>query len=518
MTTTRVLALALDACEKDIALALAAQGRMPVLASLLERGAWAPTQNPPGLFVGSVWPTIYTGVSPATHGRYCFSQLVPGSYAVHHTSVGTTVDARPFWAQLSEAGRRVAVLDVPHSFVVEGLNGIQLVDWGAHDANSGFATWPSSLADEVRSFGEHAVGIDCNGDRRTAEQFDILRRQLLEGIELRTSMAEHFLDQGPWDLFLYSFSEAHCVGHQCWHLHDTGHPRHDPALLPAAGDPLPEVYAALDAALGRIIDHAGPDTTTVVLLSHGMGAHYGGNILLDEILRRLDLRALGPAGRVRAKARELARRSAPTALRRRLHRFRTRQAERVASEANVVSPTVRRLPIDARTRRSFAVPNNDVYGAIRLNVRGREPLGTVDPSDVARVAEEITLELLALENDESPHRPVRRVLPTHEIYHGPHVDDLPDLLVEWNWDAPVASVSSPTIGTVAKDDPETRTGDHRPEGLIVAAGPGVVPGRLSGRVRSVDISATLAALCDVELSGVEGSRVTAIAGSAEVAT
>ena len=518
MSHSRVLALALDACEKDIVLAMVERGELPNIASLLERGAWAPTHNPPGLFVGAVWPTLYTGLSPATHGRYCFRQIVPGTYLIHNTSVRTAVHGRPFWAQLSEAGKRIAVLDVPHSFVVEGLNGIQLVDWGAHDANPGFQTWPAALADEMRAFGDHPVGVDCNGDRRTAAEFSLLRDHLLAGIELRTQIAEHFLEQEPWDFFLHVFSEAHCVGHQCWHLHDAEHLRHDPAIRAEMADPLPEVYAALDAAVGRLLRHAGPDTTCVILLSHGMGAHYGGNFLLDEILRRIDLAALPFAGRVRAAARERARTAMPTSLRRLRRSRRLRQADELASERNIESPRVRPLSIDPRTRRCFAVPNNDVYGALRLNLIGREPRGLVHPDDADAVCEAITSELLGLINNATGEACVRRVLRTVDHYHGESAADLPDLLIEWNWEHPIVAVSSRTIGVIAADDPETRTGDHRPEGLLIAVGPGVTPGRLPGRIPSVDIAPTVAALCDVELHDVDGHPIPAITGTVSTTT
>ena len=514
MGNPRVLALALDACDKDIVLDLVEQGRLPNLASLLERAAWGPTTNPPGLFVGAVWPTLYTGISPARHGRYCFRQIVPGTYVVHNTAVETAVRGRPFWAQLSEEGKRVAVMDVPHSFVVEDLNGIQLVDWGAHDANPGFQTWPKSLADEIRGFGAHPVGIDCNGDRRSAADFQLLRDHLLAGIELRTKLAEHYLEQEPWDFFLHVFSEAHCVGHQCWHLHDPGHPRHDADVVAELGDPLPQVYAALDEAVGRLLRHAGPQTTCLVLLSHGMGPHYGGNYLLDEILRRIDRAALPMSGRVRAGARQLARSYAPTSLRRLRRARRVRRADTVARERNIDSPVVLPLNIDPRTRRCFAVPNNDVFGAVRLNIAGREPQGTVPADQVDAACEAITQELLALVNDETGTRPVVRVLRTSQHYQGDDVGDLPDLLIEWDRSWPISSVSSATIGTVEADDPETRTGDHRPEGLLIAKGPDVVPGRLPGNISSVDFAATVAALCGVELVDVDGSPIPQMTGTA----
>ena len=42
----------------------------------------------------------------------------------------------------------------------------------------------------------------------------------------------------------------------------------------------------------------------------------------------------------------------------------------------------------------------------------------------------------------------RRVLRTADVYAGPYLAELPDLLVEWNAEAPLDAVSSPKIGTM----------------------------------------------------------------------
>ena len=54
MSRPPLLVVAFDACDPQIALDLAAAGRMPALAALLGRGATVRIDNPPGLFVGAI--------------------------------------------------------------------------------------------------------------------------------------------------------------------------------------------------------------------------------------------------------------------------------------------------------------------------------------------------------------------------------------------------------------------------------------------------------------------------------
>ena len=139
----------------------------PRSALFSNAGLFGPTENPPGLFVGAVWPSFFTATSPARHGRYCYEQIVQGTHYVRRFSP-SDLKRLPFWTCLGEAGRRVAVVDVPKSPLTRHLNGVQVVDWGTHDPEDTFQTWPVALAAELTArFGSDPVG-DCNRISRRA--------------------------------------------------------------------------------------------------------------------------------------------------------------------------------------------------------------------------------------------------------------------------------------------------------------------------------------------------------------
>jgi predicted AlkP superfamily phosphohydrolase/phosphomutase len=480
----QLLFIGIDSGDKDLILSLAGSGELPVLAALLETSAVGLTHNPLGLYVGAVWPSFYTGLSPANHGRYCFEQIAPGSY--HKQRVRPEdVRGEPFWSALARAGKRVAVIDVPKCAPARELNGIHVVDWGSHDPEQeGLRTWPPALAHElVARFGSDPVG-NCNGSRSDASDYRKLRDALVARAEAKTALSAHWLDQGGWDGFFTTFAESHCVGHQCWNLHDPAHPRHDARVAAAVGDPIRDVYRAIDTGIGALLARAGDDTTVIVLASHGMGPHYDATFLLDEILRRLEM---DPA---RQRARSLARsawQKLPKQWRGRMKRASSRAGQ----------------PVERRT--FFRVPNNDVYGAIRINVAGREPEGIVAPgAELDAVCKQLEEALLAFRIADSGAPLVRRVLRTREIYAGDAADELPDLLVEWNRERPISAVTSPRTGIVRGSYEKCRTGDHRPEGLFLARGPGIRAGRLAEPVAVEDFAPTFAELCGAELARSDG--------------
>jgi len=496
--SARVLFVGIDAGDADLIHEWAQAGLLPNLRSLMERGVSATSENPVGLFVGSVWPSFYTGTSPAHHARYCYNQIELGSYRMPQFKP-TDVKRQPFWNALSDAGHRVAIVDIPKTFPSKDLNGIHLVDWGTHDPDHGFTSWPPPLAAEIEDqFGQRAE--KCDGKGRGRAEFEQLRDRLLARTARRADLLTHLLDREDWDLFAAVFSESHCVGHQFWHIHDPTHPRHDPALADALGDPLRDVYAAIDSALGRILEHAGDDTAVFVLASHGMGPHYDATFLLPEILRRIREAPLSPLRRRVGDLLAWGWDRTPVPVRTLLSPLRMRTRERLGQAL----PTVE---VEG-SQRFFDVPNNDVYGGIRVNLVGREPAGRVRPgAELDALFAELEHDLCELVNLETGQPLVKRVLRTSEHYSGEHLDALPDLLVEWERAVPVRRIHSPLIGTVEGHFEGERTGDHKSNGLLIAAGPKIRPGRLERHVSVVDIAPTIAAQFRVDLHGVDGAPI-----------
>jgi predicted AlkP superfamily phosphohydrolase/phosphomutase len=499
-TPTRVLVLAGDALDDLLVRRWAADGALPTFRRLMAEGTWATTLNPVGLYVGALWASFSTGVSPARHGRYCHHQIRPGTYDAK-LFLAQDLRAEMFWTALSRAGRRVAVVDVPKAPLTPNLNGIQLVDWGTHDPDPGstFVTWPPELAADVTTrFGGDPVG-PCDRVPRTPEALRALRDNLIRRIETKGRLACHYLSRGNWDLFLTVFNDPQCAGHQFWHLHDPEHPKFDRRMAHALGDPVRDVYSAIDAAMGSIIEAAGPETAVLVYGSHGMGPNYGGTFLLDEVLRRVEAARLPLAG-LRRRAASAARwvwEHTPF----RLGKLPGPVAQRLRDQLGAALPT---LDVSG-TRRCFQVPNNDAWGAIRVNLVGREPAGRVRPgAEYDRFCAQLAQDLRDLVDADSGRPFVRRIVRTDEVYPRRPDDDLPDLLIEWQHDRPIGAVTSPLVGTVRGRYTGVRTGDHRPDGWVIACGPVRAAGTIQRQLEVEDLAPTIAALLGVALEGVDG--------------
>jgi predicted AlkP superfamily phosphohydrolase/phosphomutase len=513
---TKVFVLGIDAANPALLKQWAADGALPNLRALMARGLVGNVRGLDGFFVGSTWPSFYTGVSPARHGFYYQVQLKAGTYDFYRPETEGLVKSDPFWRGLSGAGRRVAILDVPLAPLDPSVNGVQVVEWGSHDAVYGFHTAPASLAETVQSrFGAYPLGTHCDGVRRTADDYSVFIDALVKGVRTKAELTRYFLGQAGWDFFMQVFTESHCAGHQCWHLHDVAHPAHDPAIVAAMGDPLHKIYRAIDAAIGALVNGAG-DGLVMVLTAHGMDYWYGAQFLLKEILFRLGV-ACPPAG-ARAGRGALARATAaakwgwrrlPSSVRHRLDPLRERRGGG--------SPTI---GVDPASSYCFPLNNGLAVGGIRLNLMGREPAGIVAPgAPAAAFCQELAENLLAIVDERTNKPLIRRVLLTAELYAGDRLDHLPDLLVEWNDAIPTGSTSigqgdnaivrarAPKIGRVEGANHYGRTGEHRPQGLFIAAGPGIRGGVLDRAVSIFDFAPTFGKLLGVDLQDGDGRAI-----------
>jgi predicted AlkP superfamily phosphohydrolase/phosphomutase len=162
-------------------------------------------------------------------------------------------------------------------------------------------------------------------------------------------------------------------------------------------------------------------------------------------------------------------------------------------------------------RRFFAIPNNDIYGAIRLNLAGREPRGRVRQDEVESVCAELERELRSLTNLDTGGPAVTRVVKASDHYERRPMDNLPDLFVEWSGDRPVVRVRTARGDVVEGFYPDYRTGDHREQGAFWITGPGVAARALASPVSITDFAPTIGELLGVPLPGLDGRPIPGVA-------
>jgi predicted AlkP superfamily phosphohydrolase/phosphomutase len=329
-----------------------------------------------------------------------------------------------------------------------------------------------------------------------------LRQRLERGIELKGALTKELLARSDLDHLFVVFGEPHKAGHLLWKYMDPAHPDHVMAE-PYLRDAVLGIYQAIDRQLAELAGCLNPADNLLIFSDHGMQANYRGDHFIVPMLQRLGLcepdqipvlERLSPARRSPGAAQT---KSAPSRLGQA-----TRLIKRLAPE---FATTYLRhkfgvaARVDWNRTRVFQLPT-DRNSYLRVNVRGREPSGIVargrEYDDVLSVLE---TELRAMVNLETGRPAVEDVFRIHELFPGPRVDDLPDLAVLWNAEAPINSVQSPRLGRMDIPANEDRPGNHRPEGFILARGPAIRANAGKLRADVQQMPATLLALHGVAI-------------------
>ncbi len=509
-----VVIIGFDAMDCDTALALAAEGAMPVLAGLQARSARCPLTVSPGLFVNSIWADFATGLRPDRHGFLCWDEVEVATYRRRLTSP-ESLQGTPFWRRLAASGFATAGIDIPHTVVGDRAGdpatALEIAEWACHDRHFGLRVWPPAEHEALLAeFGQHPVFGMSAGKRRnfapddyqlregvfrTADENRRLTEMLLATIPLKTRLLRHYQAKREWDLFIGIYAEAHSAGHQFWHLHDQTHPWFDTEMLRAiGGDPVRRIYAQLDAELGELLGALDERATLLLMLSHGMDGHYGANHLLEEVLGRIDFADRREAGE--AEWSESAQR----------HLGALGDAA-VRSALRLLRPVAHRefaTPAERARQRFFLAPNNPVHGGLRLNLIGREPHGRVSPEAADRVLSDLARDLLALVNTKTGRPAIRAVNRAERWYRRQPQDTIPDLLIDWNDEVLIESVSSPKIGLVEVPYDNWRSGDHRDRSLMLACGPGIAAGTTLPAMAMEDIAASVLARFGEDVSDLDG--------------
>lgn len=494
--SARVILLGMDGANPDLLLRWSEEGLLPTLRSLRERGMTCRLDGPPGCGDDGAWATAYTGVWPSAHGRFYYRRLQAGSYDLPPFG-DDDLRHEPVWNTLSRAGRRVAVVDVPKSPLPRSLNGVYLGDWLVHGRTHRTpVSYPVDFAGEtIARFGAAPESL-CHFTQPAldAAGYEAMLQRLEGATRMKRDMCLSTLESEPWDLFFTVFKESHCAGHHGWHLHDTDHPEHSPGIAAVTGDPLLRAYRAIDAALADLIAAAGADTTVLAFSVIGMGPNYGLSRLLPQILARLDPEPRLLLASVRRMAKPLG------SWLYRATGKRTRKL--VASTAGAIGSRYR------TGQPAFSIEPSEHVAGIRLNLAGREPRGRIRPgADAEAYCRRLTADLMEIVDPESGERLVEDVVPIRELYSGPAIDCLPDLLVFWNLSRAFQAAASPRIGVITLSGDVRRTGAHMPGGVLFAAGPGIAGSGFLPPRPLVDLAPTVGALLGVRLDDSEGTAL-----------
>jgi len=519
---------------------------MPALRAMSELSARFWLDHGLARRTGLAGEHIATGLSPRDAGRWAAVRFDPANYSVRQE--GTAL--APF---TNAIGRRAVVFDPTYFDLARAPHTRGIVAWGAHDPGVACRSNPPVLLEEMGArFGaypasEWLYGTPWNSLAASRQ----MGNQLSAAVRMRARIARWLYGERlpDWELALLTVSEAHSALEGLWHGIDPSHPLHSSPSAMVAAEGIRAVYAAIDELIADL-RAAFPDAATVVFSMHGMGPNRSdaaSMLLLAELLYR---RAFGSAHFDRKAATSAALNGqtammeseswdswvaagfaaeppAPReALWRRLPRrvmpTTAKRIKRLLNRLTVGSGPTHSGSLDwmpaARYQRfwqrmpAFALPS--FYdGRVRINLRGREAGGIVEPAHYTAFRDELVATLNECRDPISGDGVVQEIeypAASDPMALGPTESDL---VILWSG-APMGLVH-PKHGQIGPI-PYRRTGGHTGgPGFAFVHTAGLQPGEYGTRSAYDVVPTLLELLGRPALEGLSGASLMSSAGEPE---
>jgi predicted AlkP superfamily phosphohydrolase/phosphomutase len=306
------------------------------------------------------------------------------------------------------------------------------------------------------------------------------------------------------------FGESDGVGHHYWKYCDRQSPLYT-AKPAGMEESIFRVYQELDHQLGELKEMLPADTTLLMMSDHGFGG-VGNSVLYPNCWLREHglLQFRGSFSRFASRALDALKLRAVAMLPSKIKRMIYRAAQ---GRLGGLEAKVRYGFIDWPNTKAY-FEENPYYPVLWVNLKGRQPQGTVEPgAEYEALRTELIEQLEDWRHPESGERIVLRAFRREELYSGPYLEEAPDIIVQWGEREGYTyafKVSSKTKNYRWTEDidparPENmafftgKSGSHRDDGIFLAEGPTIRSGEALRGARIIDVAPTILHLLDVPI-------------------
>jgi predicted AlkP superfamily phosphohydrolase/phosphomutase len=312
------------------------------------------------------------------------------------------------------------------------------------------------------------------------------------------------MEEKPWDFFMVVFTGTDRVQHFFWDDliallgdGDAGGDTRIPGEVEA-------YFRELDAAVGGLVEQAGPSTMVLIVSDHGFGPAQTRRFYVNVWLEQLGLLSRrGSEGVLDLEYwRVLVGRS--KRLKALLRRFLPQSVQDRGTDA---ARSVSKGIVDWSKTRAYYVPVYFHVCGVEINVVGymREWIVSQGP-EYESVRQQVIEQAEQLVDPRDGRPVVQSAHRREDLYAGPYVEGFPDVILVLDPDY----IGVPSLAGTCLVEPHhsNRPGEHRHDGVLVAAGPFVrQAGELTIPMNLLDVPPTILHGMEIPVPTVFDGRV-----------
>ena len=438
----KTVVIGLDSAPPSILYSPKTLRELPNLATLIEDGERYELVSCHPPITIPAWAVMVTGKTPGELGLYGFRHRKPGSYNEFYIASSHSIKDPAIWNLVEQRGGRSIIVGVPPSYPPKPVKGWLITDFITLSKTN--YTWPPELKAEVEGLvGEYIFDAEF----RTLDRERIIK-DLWKMTRQHFKVFRHLLKAKPWDFAMIVEIGVDRVQHAFWGYYDSSHRKYEP------GNPYEHVimdyYKLLDEEVGKLLEIIPRDAAVIVTSDHGAKAMKGAFCINQWLAEQGYLKL-------------------------------EEEPSRPGTELNKVK-------VD--WSKTIAWGWGGYYARVFLNVKDREPQGTINPEDYEHYRDLLAAELRKIRgpNGETWNTKVYRPEELYPVCRG----DKPDLIVYFD---DLSWRSAGTLGWPSNYLPENDTGPddavHDWIGIFTVYDPQA--GRRKGleRIEAKDVSAKL---------------------------
>ena len=246
----RVLIFGVDGLAYRVIHPMMEAGYLPNFKALARDGVESVLESKYPPLTPPAWMSLSTGLKPAKHGVYDFWEYDEQD----GDRLGTKRKAgKAMWNVLSENGKKVIVVNVPHTYPPDPVNGIMVS--GIPGSEHADFVYPRSFREELFT---HVPKYRVDGNYGAVHEGKLTHEEAaIDLIEQRIALMRYLLDTQEWDFAFITFCAADYLQHLVWE--DIMQMK--PAVM--------RYYQLLDEALGYARTALGADGAFFVVSDHG---------------------------------------------------------------------------------------------------------------------------------------------------------------------------------------------------------------------------------------------------------
>lgn len=489
MIPKKVIVVGLDGATFDIIRPLVKAGKLPTFAELMRTGVWGNLTSTLLPVTPPAWSSFMTGKNPGKHGVYGFYASRNDSYETEFAT-SLSIRAPKIWDYLGK-GRRVGLIDIPLTYPPQKIDGVMISGMPVPSEESIFTHPPELHTELIGEIGSYMIDKELRLLSRKNPTLAL--KHLYDYTEMRMRAFRYlYQTKGTFDFFMMVLRGTDFIEHAAFKYYDSDYTRRHPQETAKYGQMISQFYTRIDRYLAEIRGMMDSDTTLVIMSDHGMGP-LKKLFYINRWLKQEGFLVLKKNASSKRKGWERRRKTIAEILNRQgLAGFSHFLPSRVRNRKISYWVPYEKHPsklVDWTRTRAFA---NLIWtdGLIKINLKGREPGGSVDLADYDRVCAELITKMKALRDPETGANVLDAVYRRDEIYSGPYLNEAPDIIaltrnIEYAYR--VSLHGDDLFETPLDPVPAT----HRLNGIFVIHGPGIKKGLQLPNLHIMDVAPTV---------------------------